>query len=124
MRQRQRKTSDYIFAANEFRQRAEKLSMRYNNALNRAEKEAAQYLSKSEDAVAEQKRRLQKETEERIGQHKLENDKYLQQIKTSMELQVEELSSLLAEKILTRLDLTSGGYQEVAAALRKDKKND
>ena len=124
IRQRQHKVDNYIIAADEFRQQAEKLSSRYNAALSLAEKESAQYLAEVESALAEHKRELQLEMKEKLERQKLENEDYLRQIKDSIETQIEDLASVLAEKILVRLNLTPRGYQEVAAAIRKDKNND
>ena len=123
IQRRQRKIDDCIAAADDFRQTAEDLVVRYNSAIKKAEQAAVLSWTEAKNQLEEQSKKMRSEMAARLQERMDKNEKELSKIETEVKGQVNSLAVDLAMKVLHKMDIDTISKEQVEKVLREEISN-
>lgn len=121
---RQHKINDYLAAAGSFKQSAEELVSRYNAAVEKAERAAAQAWSEARAELEVRSAGLRQEMSERLNERMKANEEELERSAKDVRARLDGIAEELAVKIAEKMQLPGIGRAEISAVKGKDDNND
>ena len=123
IQQRQRKIDDYLLSADKFRQTAEDLVSRYDNAMKKAEQASALAWAEAKDQLEEQSKKMRADMTERLQASIDKNEKELSQITTEINSKVNSLAVDLAMQVLQKMNIATISKEQVVSAMQEESRD-
>lgn len=123
VQQRQRKIDDYLLAADKFRQTAEDLVSRYDNAVKKAEQASVLAWAEAKDQLEEQSKKMRADMTERLQASMDKNEKELSQIKSEINSQVNSLAVDLAMQVLQKMNIATISKEQIVSAMQEESRD-
>lgn len=123
VQRRQRKIDDCIAAADNFRQTAEDLVLRYDGAIKKAEQAAALSWTEAKNQFEEEAKKMRSEMTARLQERMAKNEKELSKIEADVKGQVSSLAVDLALKVLHKMEIGTISKEQVEKALSEEISN-
>ncbi len=124
LNRRQRKIDDYLSAAAEFKQTAEDILEKYEQALHQANAQAAEYLRKAAEDLDKKTAEREEETSRRLVEMLAESEKKIEEDRRLTIDKIEKISIDLAARVAGKLGLDNVVSAEDVARTAKQEQKD